>query len=114
MDEVTAVLHASAVFHQVALAITPRRIAPVSEGPHWYALPTRRAHAPAAAAQTSGGFALRAKQMIDGGRADIQQPASYHWVQPQMAVALHRVDQHRDEFSKALTADAISCFPQHG
>src|SRR5580658_4800492 len=99
MDEVTGVLHATTVFHQVALAITRRRIAPVSEGPHWYALPNRRAHAPAAAAQTSGGFALRAQQTIDGGSTDYQEPASYHWVQPQMAVALHRVDQHRDEFS---------------
>src|ERR1700736_4742726 len=114
MDEVTAVLHASAVFHQVALAITRRRIAPVSEGPYRHALPNCRSHTPAAAAQTSGGFALRAQQTIDGGRTDIQQPASYHRVQPQMAVALHRVDQHRDEFSKALTANAISCFPQHG
>jgi hypothetical protein len=50
------------------------------------------------------------QQTIDGGGTDIQQPASYHWVQPEMAVELHRVDQHRNE----LAADAISCFPQHG
>src|SRR5271155_4058136 len=114
MDEVAAILHSTAVFHQVTLEITWRRIAPVSEGPYRYALPNRRSHAPAAAAQTSGGFAFWAQQTIDGGGTDIQEPASYHWVQLEMAVAFHRLDQHRDEFFKALAADAIGCFPQHG
>src|SRR5271163_3153340 len=110
MDEVAAVLYATAVFHHVALKITRGRIAPISKGPHRHALPNRRAHPPAATAQTSGGFAFRAQQTIDSGGAHIQEPASYHWVQLEMAVALHRVDQHRGEFFKALAADAIGCF----
>src|SRR5580658_9508685 len=113
MDEVATVFHSTAVLNQITFEITRRRIAPLGEGPHWYALPDRRARAPAAPAHTSGGFAFPSQHPIDGGGADIQEPASYHRVQLQMAVALHRLDQYRDEFCKTLAADAIGCLPQH-
>ena len=97
MNEVAAVLHSAAVFDQVALEIARRWIAPVGEGPHRHALPDRRARTPAAPADTSGCFAFRAQQAVDGGSADLQKPASYHRVELEMPVTFHRLDQHRDQ-----------------
>jgi hypothetical protein len=82
VNEVAAVFPATTGFDQVALEIARRRIAPVGEGPHRYALSDRGARTPAAPADTSGGFPFRSQQAIDGGRADLQEPASYPRVPP--------------------------------
>ena len=42
-----------------------------------------------------------------------KEPASYHRVELEMAVALHRIDQNRDKRLKPLAADAIARLPQH-
>ena len=113
MDEVAALLHSAAVLNQVAFEIAGRRIAPVSEGPHRHTLSDGRAGAPTPPARTSGRFALRAQQTVDGCGADLEQPASHHRVELEMAVPFHCLDQNRDENSQPLAADAISRLPQH-
>jgi len=112
VNEVPAFLRAAAVFDHIALEKSRRRIAPIGEGPHRHALSNRRARAPAAPPRASGRFAFRAEQSIDRGGADIQEPASYHRSEREMAVALHRVDEHRNEYPKPLAADAIAGLPQ--
>src|SRR5215469_14536360 len=92
MDEVAAHLHSAAVLYEIAFEITRRWIAPVGEGPHRYALPDCRARAPPPPAHTPGCLALRAQQAIDSGGTDTEQPAFYHRVELEMAVAFHRLD----------------------
>ena len=61
----------------------------------------------------SGCFAFRAQQSIDGGGAHAEQSGSYHRVELEMTVALHRINQNRDKRLKPLAADAIARLPQH-
>jgi hypothetical protein len=58
-------------------------------------------------------FAFRGQQSINGGGADIEEPTSHHRVELKMTVPFHRFDQHGDENSEPLAADAIGRFPQH-
>jgi hypothetical protein len=83
------------VFDQVGLTVAWRRFAPIIKGPHRHTLPHRRTQSPAARADAAARLAHRAQQPIDGRRADIQQGASHHRIEPHMTVALHTLDQHR-------------------
>jgi hypothetical protein len=113
MDEVPVFLHSCAVFDQITFKVAGRRIAPIGKGPYRYALFNRGVGAPATPARMSRRFPLWAQQSIDGGGADLQEPVSYHRGELEMAVALHRIDQHRDQYPKPLAADAIGRLPQH-
>jgi len=42
------------------------------------------------------------------------EPAPYHRGELEMAVALHRIDEHRDQYPKPPAADAIGRLPQPG
>ena len=61
----------------------------------------------------SGRFAFRAQQSIDGGGAHAKHSGSYHRVELEMTVALHRINQNRDKRPEPLAADAIARLPQH-
>src|ERR1019366_6710681 len=105
VDELTFGLHAATVLDHVDLEVTGRRIAPVGEGAHRDAASNRRAYALAALALPVDVPARSCQYAIDGRRADLQDLGLDDRVQVEMAMALHGVDQHRDQRLQALATD---------
>src|ERR1700683_4422701 len=112
MDEIVeiALMCSAAVFHQVGLAVARRWFAPVNKSPYRNAMFDGRANTLTTA--PPDGFLHWPQEPVEGRRADVQDRASHHRVEPQMPVAFDTLNQPRQQRLQPFAANPVGRPPQ--